>query len=75
MLGRLVMHGGEWILALDRELVAELRLGPDTPLLVSRREDCVVVMPVRGNASDPRFTDALEECRRRYGEALARRAD
>lgn len=74
MITRLTPHGQNWALILDAPLLAQLKIDPTTPLEVSSDGHSVTIVPVRKDAEDDRFLQALEDVNQKFGGVLKRLA-
>ncbi|MCK6478884.1 MAG: AbrB/MazE/SpoVT family DNA-binding domain-containing protein [Planctomycetes bacterium] len=75
MIRRLVRHGDDFALILDREQLVLLGIQEDTPLRVRVEGGALLVSPEPDPGRRARFEEALEECYLRYGNALRRLAE
>ena len=70
MVKKLTKHGNSMALIIDKPVLDLLNIDLDTPLNITTDGDVLVVSPVRDEARQKRFREALEEVNRKYGRAL-----
>jgi antitoxin component of MazEF toxin-antitoxin module len=72
---KLTRHGNSLALVIDRAILDLLKIGTDTPLEISTDGEVLVVAPVRDDAHQEKFRQALQSANRKYGRALRNLAD
>ena len=75
MVKKLTKHGNSLALVVDRAILDLLKIDADTPLEISTDGEVLVVAPVRDEAHQRRFHQALQTANRKYGRALQNLAD
>ena len=75
MVKKLTKHGNSLALIIDRAVLDLLKIDSDTPLDLSTDGQVLVIAPVRDEAHQERFRNALEKANRKYGRALQRLAE
>lgn len=75
MVKKLTRHGNSLALVIDRAILDLLKIDSDTPLDISTDGRVLIIAPVRDEAHQHKFRDALETANRKYGRALRRLAE
>ena len=75
MVKRLTKHGNSLALVIDRAVLDLLKISTETPLDVSTDGQVLVIAPVRDEAHQRKFKQALDAANRKYGRALKRLAE
>lgn len=75
MVKRLVKHGNNLALVIDRPLLDLLHIDAETFLDVQIDGKSLVVMPVQADDRKKEFLQALESANRKYGRALKKLAE
>lgn len=75
MIKKLTKHGNSMALVIDRSVLDLLKINNDTPLEVTTDGNILVITPVRDEARNAKFKEALEKTNRRYGRALKKLAE
>lgn len=75
MVKKLVKHGKNLALILDRHILETLRIDDNTLLDVRANNNRLIVTPVLSDERRRKFLVALEEANRRYGRALKKLAE
>ena len=71
----LTKHGDGWAIVIDPPLLAQLKIGPDTPLHVSADAGALRIVPAAESDRSAKFASALDAANRQYGRALAKLAE
>jgi len=66
----LTRHGNSYALVIDKPILELLRVKPDTPFEILTDGQCLVLTPVRNQAEETKFQEALERVHKRFGRAL-----
>ena len=72
---KLVEHGDELAIVLDRGMLEELDITLDTPLEISVEGRTITIHPAINEAGPDDIKDALERVNKRYGHMLKRLAE
>ncbi len=75
MVKKLTKHGNSLALVIDRAVLELLKISTDTPLDISTDGQVLVIAPVRDEAHQKKFKQALDAANKKYGRALKRLAD
>jgi antitoxin component of MazEF toxin-antitoxin module len=75
MIAKLVKHGEELALVIDRSLIELLGIDETTPLEVSTEGQTLLVIPVRDEERRKRLEDALASVNKRYAATFKRLAE
>ena len=75
MVKKLTKHGNSLALVIDRAILDLLKISTETPLDVSTDGQVLVIAPVRDEAYQRKFKQALEAVNQRYGRVLKRLAE
>jgi antitoxin component of MazEF toxin-antitoxin module len=75
MVKKLTKHGNSLALVIDRAVLDLLKISAETPLDISTDGQVLVIAPVRDEAQQRRFKQALEAANQKYGRALKRLAE
>jgi antitoxin MazE len=75
MVKRLTKHGNSLALVIDRAVLDLLKIDSETPLDISTDGQVLVIAPVRDEAHQEKFRQALQTVNRKYGRALRRLAE
>jgi len=75
MVKKLTKHGNSLALVIDRAVLDLLKISNDTPLDISTDGQVLVIAPVRDEARQKKFRQALEAANQKYGRALRRLAE
>ncbi len=70
MLKTLTKHGNSLALVIDKPILELLQAGPDTPFEIITDGRSLVLTPVRPEAEEKRFIDALAMVHQRFGKAM-----
>ena len=71
----LTKHGNSYALVIDKPILALLRATPQTPFEIITDGRCLVITPVREEAEERKFQQALEKVHRRFGRAMKKLAE
>ncbi len=71
----LTRHGNSYALVIDKPILELLRATPDTPFEIVTDGRCLVITPVRGQAEERKFEQALDAVHKRFGRAMRRLAE
>jgi antitoxin component of MazEF toxin-antitoxin module len=75
MVKKLTKHGNSLALVIDRAVLDLLNIDSDTPLDISTDGQVLIVAPVRDEAHQKKFRQALEAANQKYGRTLRRLAE
>ncbi len=75
MVKKLTKHGNSFALVIDRAVLDLLKISTETPLDVSTDGQVLIIAPVRDEAHQRKFKQALDGANRKYGRALKRLAE
>ncbi len=75
MVKKLTKHGNSLALVIDRAVLDLLKINTDTPLDISTDGQVLVITPVRDEAHQNKFRQALDSVNRKYAHALQRLAE
>jgi antitoxin component of MazEF toxin-antitoxin module len=75
MVKKLTKHGNSLALIIDRGVLDLLKIDSNTPLDITTDGQVLVITPVRNEAHQQKFKEALESVNRNYGNALRRLAE
>lgn len=75
MVKKLTKHGNSLALVIDRAVLDLLKISTETPLEVSTDGQVLVIAPVRDEAQQRKFRQALDAANQKYGRALKRLAE
>ncbi len=75
MVKKLTKHGNSLALIIDRAVLDLLEINDDTPLEITTDGQVLVVTPVRDEARQEKFGDALRSANKKYGSALKNLAE
>ena len=75
MVKKLTKHGNSLALVIDRAVLDLLKIDTDTPLDISTDGQVLVITPVRDEAHQERFKQALQSANLKYGRTLRRLAE
>jgi antitoxin MazE len=72
---KLTKHGNSLALVIDRAVLDLLKISTETPLDVSTDGQVLVIAPVRDEAHQRKFKQAIDAANRKYGRVLKRLAE
>jgi len=72
---KLTRTGNSLALVLDKELLDQLGIGPETPLELSTDGDVIVISPVRKRRDDERLRSAMARAHERYAGVFRKLAE
>jgi antitoxin component of MazEF toxin-antitoxin module len=75
MVKRLTKHGNSLALVIDRAVLDLLKISSETPLDVSTDGQVLIIAPIRDEAHQRKFKQALDAANQKYGRALKRLAE
>ena len=75
MTKKLTKHGNSYALVIDKPILELLRATPETPFEIVTDGQCLVLTPVREQAEERKFQQALEKVHRRFGRAMKKLAE
>ena len=75
MVKKLTKHGNSLALVTDRAVLDLLKINTDTPLDISADGQVLVITPVRDEAHQNKFREALHSANRKYARALQHLAE
>jgi antitoxin component of MazEF toxin-antitoxin module len=75
MIKSLTKHGDSYALVIDKPTLDLLQADPETPFEIVTDGRSLVLTPVRDDADEKRFNDALERINKRFGKALQKLAE
>jgi len=70
MIQKLVKHGDELALVIDRELLRALQIDELTELNISLKEGQILIAPISDAEYQQRFQEAMTEVNEQYAEAF-----
>lgn len=71
----LTKHGNSYALVIDKPILELLHATPTTPFEIMTDGRCLVVTPVREQAEEDKFQQALDKVHKRFGRALKKLAE
>ena len=75
MVKTLVKHGNSYALVIDKPILELLHATPKTPFEIVTDGRCLVITPVREQAEERKFQQALERVHKRFGHDLRKLAE
>ena len=75
MVAKLIPHGDDYALLLDRATLKSIHVDPDTPLDVSARGGVLVIRGAGGSVTDAELDEILEGVNQDYGTVLRKLAE
>ena len=75
MVTNLKKHGNDYALTIEKQMLETLGASPTTAFEIVTDGQCLVLIPVRENADEQGFHDALEMVHQRFGRAMKRLAE
>jgi antitoxin MazE len=70
----LTKHGNSYALVIDKPILELLRATPETPFEIMTDGRCLVLTPVRDQAEEQKFQEALAKVHSRFGRAMKKLA-
>ena len=74
MIRLLQKHGNSHALVIEKALMDQLGIGPDTPVQLTVTGRTLTITPANVGLGDERVTDLMAQARARYGKALRKLA-
>jgi antitoxin MazE len=71
----LTRHGNSYALVIDKPILELLRVTPDTSFEIVTDGQCLVLSPVRSQAEEKKFENALKMVHKRFGRAMKKLAE
>jgi antitoxin component of MazEF toxin-antitoxin module len=71
----LTKHGNSYALVIDKPILELLRATPETPFEIITDGRCLVITPVREQAEERKFEQAMENMHKRFGRAMKKLAE
>jgi hypothetical protein len=75
MIKKLTKHGDEWALVIEKPVLEQLKIDPETPLEVTTEGQILIVSPAQEVDREAKFRAALEKTNRSYGRTLKKLAE
>ena len=74
MIRTLQKHGNSHALVIEKALMDQLGIGPDTPVQLTVTGHTLTITPANVGLGDERITELMAQVRTRYGKALRKLA-
>jgi antitoxin component of MazEF toxin-antitoxin module len=71
----LVQYGNDLALIIEKQILSQLAIQPDTALEVATDGNVLLLTPVNNPESNAKFCDALKEGNTKYAETLKKLAE
>ena len=71
----LIEHGNSYAVVIESPILEVLGVSSTTAFEIVTDGQCLVLIPMRDNATEPEFQKALEMVHKRFGSAMKRLAE
>lgn len=71
----LTKHGNSYAMVIDKPILELIHATPDTPFEIISDGRSLVLTPIRDDATEKKFDDAVAMIHRRFGKAMKRLAE
>lgn len=75
MIKTLTKHGNSYAMVIDKPILELLKTTPETPFEIMSDGRSLVLTPVRDDATERKFDDAVATLHKRFGRAMKRLAE
>ena len=75
MIKTLTKHGNNYAMVIDKPILELLHTTPETPFEIISDGRSLVLTPVRDDAAEKKFDDAVAMLHKRFGKAMKRLAE
>ncbi len=75
MIKTLTKHGNSYAMVIDKPILELLATTPETPFEIMSDGRSLVLTPVRDDASEKKFNDAVATLHKRFGKSMKRLAE
>ena len=71
----LTKHGNSYAMVIDKPILGLIHATPETPFEIISDGRSLVLTPIRDDATEKKFDDAVAMLHRRFGKAMKRLAE
>ncbi|MFG0247492.1 MAG: AbrB/MazE/SpoVT family DNA-binding domain-containing protein [Phycisphaeraceae bacterium JB051] len=72
---KLIKHGDDWALVIDKQIIEALDISSETEFELSTDEKNLVLKPIREQDVDAKLDQAIDRIHNRFGNAMKKLAE